>query len=111
MKHFLLVALFAITTATTPLLSQDGGDARPARTPSVIKEQMEKMEEALDAVGDFLKKPEGAAPMDKITAAASSLMEAKKHAPKATERMPKEKQAEFVTAYQVEINKALRGIL
>ena len=110
MKRSLIVALFALATATTPILSQDAGQ-RPKRTKSPVKVEMEKMEEALDAVGDFLKKPDGKAPMAEITAAAGSLMEAKKHAPRAAARQPKEKQAAFVIAYQVEINKALRGIL
>ncbi|MFT4512574.1 MAG: hypothetical protein ACI89X_002961 [Planctomycetota bacterium] len=111
MKRSLIVALFAIAAATTPVLSQDAGGQRPKRQKSPVKVEMEKMEEALDAVGDFLKKPDGKAPMAEITAAAGSLMEAKKHAPRAAARQPKEKQAAFVIAYQVEINKALRGIL
>ena len=111
MKRSLLIALLAITTAASPLLCQDEGGKRPQRAPSEIKAQMEKMEEALDAVGEYLKKPEGDAPMAKITEAAASLMEAKKHAPRATQRQPEDKQADFVRAYQVEINKAMRGIL
>ena len=110
MKRPLLVALFAIAAAT-PVLSQDAGATRPKREKSPVKVEMEKMEEALDAVGEFLKKPDDKAPMAQITAAAVSLMEAKKHAPRATARQPKEKQAEFVKNYQVGINKALRGLL
>jgi hypothetical protein len=110
MKSSLIAALFTIAAATTPVLSQDGGQ-QPKRQKPPVKVEMEKMEEALDVVGDFLKKPEGKAPMAEITAAAASLMEAKKHAPRAAARQPKEKQAEFILAYQVEINKALRGVL
>jgi hypothetical protein len=111
MKRSLLVALLALTTAASPLLAQDGAEKRPQRTPSKVKAEMEKLDEAIEAIEDFIKKPEGDAPMGKITEAAASLMEAKKHAPRATERQPKEKQAEFLLAYQVEINKALRGVL
>ena len=110
MKRSLLVALLAIATATTPLLSQDAGN-RPARTKSPVKVEMEKMDEALDVVSEWLKKPEGAAPMAKISEAAVAMIEAKKHAPRATARLPKEKQKDFVKNYQIEINKLLRNIL
>jgi len=110
MKRSLLVTLLAVLTAATPAFAQDGGK-RPARKKSVVKAEMEKMEEALEVVGDWLKKPEGKAPMAKITEAAVSMMEAKKHAPRATARQPEDKQAEFVKNYQIEVNKVLRSIL
>lgn len=109
MKSSLIAALFTIAATTTPLLSQSG--QQPKRQKSPIKVEMEKMDEALDVVADFLDKPEGKAPLAEITALTTALMESKKHAPRAAARLPKEKQAEFVLAYQVEINKALRGVL
>ena len=62
-------------------------------------------------LSEWLKKPEGAAPMAKISEAAVAMIEAKKHAPRATARLPKEKQKDFVKNYQIEINKLLRNIL
>jgi len=110
MKRPLLVALLAITTMTTPLLSQDG-EKRPARKKSPVKVEMENLDEALEAVSDWLEKPEGKAPMAKITEATVAMVEAKKHAPRATARLPEDKQKEFVKNYQIEINKLLRSIL
>lgn len=110
MKRSLLVALLALTTATTPLLSQDAGK-RPARKKSPVKVEMEKMADALELVSDWLKKPEGAAPMAKITEAVVAMVEAKKHAPPATARQPEAKQKDFVKNYQIEVNKVLRSIL
>lgn len=110
MKRSLLVALLAIATAATPLLSQDG-DKRPVRKKSPVKAEMQKMEDALDLVADWLKKPEGDAPMASITEAAVAMIEAKKHAPLATARQPEGKQKQFVKNFQIEINKVLRNIL
>lgn len=109
MKRSLLVALFAIFAATTPALSQEG--QRPVRKKSPVKAEMEKVEEALDVVGDYLKKPEGKAPATELTSAIAALVECKKHAPRATARLPEDQQAEFVKNYKIEINKALRGVL
>lgn len=110
MKRPLLIALFVLTTATSPLLSQSDS-TRPARKKSPVKVEMENMEEALDVVSEWLKKPEGDAPMAKITEATVAMVAAKKHAPRATARLPEDKQKEFVKNYQIEINKLLRSIL
>ena len=111
MKHCLLVALLAITTAAAPLMSQNAEGQRPKRTRSPVKVEMQKMEEALEAVDDYLQKPEGDAPMAQIAAATTSVIEAKKHAPRAASTQPEEKRADFIKSYQIEMNKVLRGIL
>lgn len=111
MKRSLLVALLAITTAAAPLTSQNPEGQRPKRARSPVKAEMQKMEEALETVDDYLQKPEGDAPMAAITAATSAVIEAKKHAPRAASMQPEDKRAEFIKSYQVEMNKVLRGIL
>ena len=111
MKRTLLLALFATfaVASASPLFAQE--DAKPKRKKSPVKVEMEKLEEAIEAVEDFLAKPEGKAPMAEMAAAQISLIEAKKHAPRATTRIPEEKRAQWLLDYKIEINKALRGVL
>lgn len=109
MKRSLLVTFLTIVTAAAPAFAQDG--QRPARKKSQVKAEMVKMEDALDVVSEWLKKPEGKAPMDKVTEATLAMVEAKKHAPRATARQPEDKREEFVKNYQIEVNKVIRNLL
>ena len=111
MKRSLLVVLLTITSAAAPLMSQNADGQRPKRTRSPVKVEMQKMEEALETVDDYLKKPEGDVPMAEIAAATAAVIEAKKHAPRAASTQPEDKRADFIKSYQIEMNKVLRGIL
>lgn len=112
MKLTLLTVVLGLAFLATPLFAQEregGGGER--RQGSPLKAEMEKLDEAIDAVADFLKKPEGDAPMAEVAAAEAALNEAKKHEPRATQRQPEEKRAEYVRDYKIGINKTIRLML
>ena len=87
MKHALFTAVLGLAVLATPSFAQEreGGGGRQG---SPLKAEMEKLDEALEAVGEFLKKPEGDAPLAQVAAAEAALNEAKKHEPRATQRQP-----------------------
>lgn len=108
MKHFPITALFvAFAAVSAPLSAQDGG----ARRGSPLGSEMKKLEKAVEAVADFLKKPEGDAPVAEVAAAQEALHKAKQETPRLLQRQPEGEQAAFLAAYKTEINKALRSML
>lgn len=111
MKHTLLTAVLGLAFLATPLFAQEREGGGGGRQGSPLKAEMEKLDEALEAVGDFLKKPEGDAPLAQVAAAEAALNEAKKHEPRATQRQPEEKRADYVRDYKVGINKTIRLML
>ena len=113
MKHPLLITLLAgIAATSTPILAQDDGDAPPAqRSSTTVKSQMKTFDKSLDVIIDFVKKPEGDAPMADVAAAQEALHNAKQIAPRLTDEQPADEQAEFVKAYKLQINKTIRGML
>lgn len=113
MKRLAIAAVFlTFAAATSPLFAQDDGQRGDGRrAPSPVKEQMEKLDEALEAIGKFLEKPEGEAPMAQLAAAQAALHEAKQHAPRSTQRQPEGQQAAYVVDYKVQLNKTLRAAL
>ncbi|MCA8953513.1 MAG: hypothetical protein KDE27_28635 [Planctomycetes bacterium] len=94
-----------------PALAQDGERPQGRRAPSPVKAEMENLEEAIEKIGEYLKKPEGDAPLAQVEIALESLQAAKKHAPRSAQRQPEEKRDEFVRAYRVAINKTMRSVL
>jgi hypothetical protein len=113
MKHTVLAAfLLGCTLVSSPSLAQDdasGSGSRRAHSP--IETEMEKLDEAVDAVAEFLKKPDGDAPLGSVATAQAALHEAKQHVPATTEQQPESERAAFVKAYRLQINKAMRGLL
>ena len=113
MQHSLLATvLAAIAVISTPLFAQEGGE-RPAgrRNASPLGTEMKKVDKAIEAVDEFLKKPEGEAPMAEVVALQEALHKAKQEKPRLTQRQPEDKQGKFVDDYKVEINKAVRAAL
>ncbi len=112
MKHPVLAALlFTSTIVCTPLFAQEGGERPANRRGTPLGAEMKKVEKAVESVSDFLKKPEGDAPIADVVAAQEALHKAKQEKPRLTQRQPEDKQAKFVDAYKVEINKAVRATL
>ena len=113
MKHSVLAAfLLGCTVVSSPLSAQeDGGRQGGRRAPSPIEAEMEKLDEAVDAVAEFLKKPAGDAPFASVAVAQAALHEAKQHVPNTTEQQPEGERAAFVKAYRLQINKTMRGLL
>lgn len=108
MKHTRITALFAaLALASTPLFAQEGGGRRG--TP--LGSEMKKLDKAVEAVADFLKKPEGDAPVAEVAAAQEALHKAKQETPRLLQRQPEGEQASFLAAYKTEINKAIRSML
>ena len=101
-----LFAAFLIAAATVApnAVAQDAKEASAKRQAPPIKVEMKKLDKALDAVADFLKKPEGDAPMAEIAAAQKALQESKQHQPRATERQPDGERASYVIDYKLQIN-------
>ena len=102
-----IAATFAALTVGSIAAQED----QPKRPPAPIKVEMKKFDKALDAVVEFLGDPKGDAPMDKVVAAQMALLEAKKHAPRATTRQPEGDQAAYVTDYRIMMNKTIRAVL
>jgi hypothetical protein len=113
MKHSVLAAfLLCCTLVSAPSFAQEDASGSGARRdPSPIEAQMEQLDEAVDAVADFLKKPAGDAPLASVAAAQAALHEAKQHVPNTTERQPEGERAAFVKDYRLQINKTMRGLL
>ena len=109
MKKALLIA-FAVATASVTLVAQDVKDAT-SRSKSPVKVEMKKLDEALDAVADYLAKPEGKAPLAQIATAQQALQQAKQHAPRTAKAKPEGERAAFVIEYKLQINRAARGLL
>lgn len=109
MNKILISTLLAgLVGATAPLAAQEQGEAKPK---SPVKLEMEKLDEAIDAVAEWLEKHEGKAPMDQITAAHAALQESKKHPPKGLEQQPEADRPAFLVDYKVQINKSIRLVL
>lgn len=111
-KSVFAAVLLTLAATTSPLLAQEEGQRGGGqRAPSPVKQQMEKLDEALEAIGKFLEKPEGEAPMAELAAAQAALHEAKQHAPRSTQRQPEGQQAAYVVDYKLQLNKTLRATL
>lgn len=111
-KFAVLAALLSLPLLTVPSFAQEG--ERPAagqRQASPLKEEMEKLEEALEAVEAFLAKPEGDAPLAVVTEAQAEMLKAKARQPRLTERQPEADKPKFVNDYKVQMNKLVRGLL
>lgn len=102
----LLLATLVLAIPTAAIAQEAGG-----RKKSPVKVEMERLDEALDAVGDYLKEPKGDAPLAQIAAAQAALQESKKHPPGTLEQQPEEKRAEFLAAYKIKINETIRVLL
>lgn len=111
-KSAVLAALLSLPLLTTPSFAQEGERPAPGqRQASPLKEEMEKLEEALEAVEAFLAKPEGDAPLAVVTEAQAEMLKSKARQPRLTERQPEGEKAKFVSDYKVQMNKLLRGLL
>ena len=112
MKYSLLATLLlSASVVSAPLFAQETGEKPANRRGSPLGNEMKTVEKAIEAVSDFLKKPEGDAPIAEVVAAQEALHNAKQEKPRLTARQPEDKQDKFVTAYKVEINKAVRATL
>jgi len=115
MKQTILTALLGLAFVASPLSAQERGGREgregAGRQDPPLKQEMEKLDEAVDAVAEFLKKPDGDAPMAEVAAAQAALHEAKKYEPRATQRQPEDKRADYVRDFRIEINKLIRRVL
>ena len=111
MKNPLLLLSFAALTAVScPLVAQDDGEATGRAKPP-IKVEMEKLDEALEAIEAFLEEPAGEPPLAPAAAAQQALQAAKQHAPRTTWQQPEAERAAFVVAYRLMVNDTMRRLV